>query len=147
MNRAIVGGDVEITRAQNRNFLLGAGFHSKQTGQDLSHVKVARLHRSWPSVHARVQQFFAAAPLPGPGRAPLPPRHRGIRAPQEAPGTAAERTHPARRTRRSRRNRRYFRRLRKEPGSRARHARRASPVALARARRHPHAYPPRPSVR
>jgi hypothetical protein len=27
MNRAVVGGDVEITRAQNRNFLLGAGFH------------------------------------------------------------------------------------------------------------------------
>jgi hypothetical protein len=27
MNRAVLGGDVEITRAQNRNFLLGAGFH------------------------------------------------------------------------------------------------------------------------
>jgi hypothetical protein len=27
MNRAVLGGDVEVTCAQNRNFLLGAGFH------------------------------------------------------------------------------------------------------------------------
>jgi hypothetical protein len=53
--------DSEIHLAQNRNFAIAEGFQ-----------RMAAQSPMWPLL----------IPLPNPGRAPVPPRRRGLRAPQ-----------------------------------------------------------------
>jgi hypothetical protein len=70
MTKELAGdGDIEITRAQNRNYLLGEGFHRM------------------------VQQLVPRHPLSGPGGTPLPPRGRRVRKAQSPAARFTERTH------------------------------------------------------
>ena len=67
-----LAGDLEVTRAQNRNFALCPG----------------------PACSPPSIRRLAAVPaLPGPGRAPVPPRPRRTRAPQVPRPFFTERTH------------------------------------------------------
>src|SRR5271157_3973103 len=74
-----------------------------------------------------VQQLCPAAALPGPGRAPVPPCHRGIRAPQVPAGRITKRSQ----FRRNRDKRNHLRPLRNDPNSSRRPRTPAGPRPLA----------------